>query len=165
MLGGGEAERFLTSESGSLLRETGENGIWENRKASRFRGSRTVVGRTVAGVSQLSGARRAKRLETKLRQVKRALRERMHEPLPAVGEWLGRVVNGYFQCHGVPGNLSSLSPFRDRVKRYWQCALERRSQTGRLKARRLARLFNRWLPSPRILHPYAERRFDAIHAR
>jgi RNA-directed DNA polymerase len=91
-----------------------------------------------------------KRLEAKLQQVKQALRERMHERVPEVGEWLGRVVNGYFQYHGVPGNLSSLYRFRDRVKRYWRRALERRSQTGRLDMNRLAHLFDRWLPSPRM---------------
>jgi group II intron reverse transcriptase/maturase len=106
-----------------------------------------------------------KRMEAKLQKVKQTLRQRMHEPVSAVGEWLGRVVNGYFQYHGVPGNLSSLYRFRDRVRGYWLRALERRSQTGRLSLTRRIRLFDRWLPSPRILHPYPDRRFDAMHPR
>ncbi len=104
-------------------------------------------------------------MEAKLQQVKQALRQRMHERAPEVGEWLGRVLNGYFQYHGVPGNLSSLYRFRDRVRGYWLHALERRSQTGRLGLTRRIRLLDRWLPSPRILHPYPEHRFDAIHPR
>jgi RNA-directed DNA polymerase len=42
------------------------------------------------------------RLEAKLQQMKQTLRARMHEPVPQVGEWLGRVLNGFYQYHGVP---------------------------------------------------------------
>jgi group II intron reverse transcriptase/maturase len=106
-----------------------------------------------------------KRLEAKLQQVKQTLRQRMHEPVPKVGEWLGRVLNGFYQYHAVPGNWASLNRFRERIGRYWGHVLKRRSQRGRLKADRLARLFNRWLPRPRLLHPYPEVRFDATHPR
>jgi len=106
-----------------------------------------------------------KRLEAKLQQVKQTLRQRMHEPVPKVGEWLGRVLNGFYQYHAVPGNWASLKRFRERIGRYWGHVLKRRSQRGRLKADRLARLFNRWLPRPRLLHPYPEVRFDATHPR
>lgn len=106
-----------------------------------------------------------KRLEAKLQQVKQMLRERMHEPVPKVGEWLGRVVRGFYQYHAVPGNWASLSRFRERIGRYWRQALERRSQKGRLNADRVSRLCNRWLPRPRLMHPYPSVRFDARHPR
>ena len=32
----------------------------------------------------------------------------MHEPVPKVGEWLRRVLNGFYQYHAVPGNWASL---------------------------------------------------------
>jgi len=32
----------------------------------------------------------------------------MHEPIALVGEWLHRVVLGYYQYHAVSGNLDSL---------------------------------------------------------
>ena len=105
------------------------------------------------------------RLEAKLQHVKQTLRERMHEPVPKVGEWLGRVLNGHYRYHGVPGNLASLKRFRERVGRYWQHALKRRSQRGKLSLERLTRLFDRWLPRPRVLHPYPSVRFDATHPR
>ena len=86
----------------------------------------------------------------------------MHEPVPLVGEWLRRVLNGYYQYHGIPGNWASLDLFRARVGWYWlRCALERRSQKGKLKADRVARLLERWLPKPKLVHPYPQVRFDA----
>ena len=103
-----------------------------------------------------------KRMEAKLQQVKRALRQRMHEPVAHVGEWLKRVLNGYYQYHAVPGNLARLKDFRERLCRYWRRVLERRSQRGRLTVIRFARLVNRWLPQPRVLHPYPSQRFDAF---
>lgn len=105
------------------------------------------------------------RLEAKLQQVKQSLRERMHEPVPRVGEWLGRVLNGFYQYHAVPGNWASLYRFRERIGRYWRHALERRSQRGRLSADRVTRLCNRWLPRPRLVHPYPDVRFYARYPR
>jgi len=85
----------------------------------------------------------------------------MHEPLRVVGEWLGRVLRGYYQYHAVPGNLEALTLFRERVSRYWWHARRRRSQTGRLGADRMHRLAQAWLPKPRVLHPYPDLRFEA----
>ena len=106
-----------------------------------------------------------KRLEAKLQQVKQTLRQRMHEPVPQVGGWLGRVLAGFYQYHAVPGNQRSLYRFRERLSRYWQHVLRRRSQRGRVGADRMSRLLNRWLPRPRVLHPYPSVRFDATHPR
>ncbi|MGC4053167.1 MAG: reverse transcriptase domain-containing protein [Paludibaculum sp.] len=105
------------------------------------------------------------RLEAKLQQVKQTLRERMHAPVPEVGRWLERVVKGFNQYHGVPGNSASLERFVTRIGRYWRHVLKRRSQNGRLSAARIARLFNRWLPRPRVVHPYPDVRFDARYPR
>src|SRR2546421_2587040 len=44
------------------------------------------------------------RLLAKLKQVKAALRVRLHQPLAEVGRWLRSVVQGYFNYHAVPGN-------------------------------------------------------------
>ena len=56
-----------------------------------------------------------KRMRAKLRQIKQQLRERMHDPVPQTGQWLQSVVQGYFNYYAVPGNLTSLGMFRDRV--------------------------------------------------
>ena len=100
-----------------------------------------------------------------VKSVKQGLNERRHERVPKTGEWLGRVLNGFYQYHAVPGNWASLDRFRERVSRYWRQVLERRSQRGRLTADRATRLFQRWLPRPRLVHPYPAVRFDANHPR
>ena len=105
-----------------------------------------------------------KRLEAKLQQVKQALRERMHDPVPRVGEWLRRVLNGFYQYHAVPANWKALFRFRERIGWYWRRVLERRSQCH-VDAARLNRLCTRRLPRPRLLHPYPGVRFDATHPR
>jgi group II intron reverse transcriptase/maturase len=106
-----------------------------------------------------------KRLEAKLQQVKQTLRARMHEPVPKVGEWLRRVLNGFYQYHAVPGNWASLKRFRLQIGRYWRHVLRRRSQRARITLSRMARLYDRWLLQPRVVHPYPSVRFDAMHPR
>ena len=44
-------------------------------------------------------------------QIKQELRRKMHEPVAHVGQWLKRVVDGYYRYHAVPGNLASVGPF------------------------------------------------------
>jgi group II intron reverse transcriptase/maturase len=106
-----------------------------------------------------------KRLEAKLQQVKQTLRARMHEPVSKVGEWLRRVLNGFYQYHAVPGNWASLKRFRLQIGRYWRHVLRRRSQRARITLRRMARLYDCWLIQPRVVHPYPSVRFDAMHPR
>ena len=89
----------------------------------------------------------------------------MHEPVPRVGEWLGRVLNGFYQYHAIPGNWARLYRFRLQIGRYWRHVLKRRSQCARISAGRMARLYDRWLPMPRLVHPYPSVRFDATHPR
>ena len=36
----------------------------------------------------------------------------MHEPIPLIGEWLKKVLIGYYQYHAIPGNLDRMSLFR-----------------------------------------------------
>jgi hypothetical protein len=57
------------------------------------------------------------RLEAKRQQVKQTLRARMHVPVPASGEWLGRVLAGFYPYHAVPVNWASLDRFRERLGR------------------------------------------------
>lgn len=106
-----------------------------------------------------------KRLEAKLRQVKQTLRARINEPLPQVGKWLGQVLTGYYEYFAVPGNWAALQKFRYRIGKTWQRVLARRSQRGRLTVEQTSRLYRRWLPLPRLRHPYPEVRFYATHPR
>ena len=105
-----------------------------------------------------------KRLRTKLRKLKQELRQRMHDPVPRTGNWLKSVVQGYFNYHAVPGNLGSLGMLRERVLSLWWHTLCRRSQK-RMPWMRMLKLGARWLPQPRVLHPYPAIRFAASHPR
>jgi RNA-directed DNA polymerase len=106
-----------------------------------------------------------KRLVAKLHEIKRELTRRRHEPIALVGEWLRKVTSGYYQYHAVPGNVPQLHLFRRRLSWMWWRALSRRGQRFRVPLARLARLVDRWLPVPCVLHPYPMERFDAHHPR
>jgi group II intron reverse transcriptase/maturase len=104
-----------------------------------------------------------KRMVAKLKAIKVELLRRMHARPSEVGAWLRKVVNGYYQYHAVPGNFNQLRTFRRRVNRLWRSVLVRRSQRARKRWEQLAPVFERWIPYPRILHPYPQARFYAIH--
>jgi RNA-directed DNA polymerase len=106
-----------------------------------------------------------KRLVAKLHAIKAELRRRMHEPVASVGKWLQKVALGYYQYHAVPGNLDRLRVFMHRLRRLWRLVLIRRSQRNRLSWDRLNPILNRWIPVPRVLHPYPTDRFVATHPR
>ena len=106
-----------------------------------------------------------KRMVAKLHAVKAVLRRWMHEPTARVGEWLQKVVRGYYQYHAVPGNIDRLGLFQCRLRVLWRNILFRRSQKGRKSWKKLNRLLDRWIPTPRILHPYPMARFCATHPR
>src|SRR6266850_972777 len=104
----------------------------------------------------------SKRKRAKLKAVKTELRERMHQRVAAVGKWLRSVVEGHNRYYGVPSNLPSLGSFRYHVGRYWYRTLRRRSQKAGLKWEHMYRLFDRWLPWPKLHHPYPLRRLGVI---
>jgi RNA-directed DNA polymerase len=106
-----------------------------------------------------------KRLRAKLTEVQHQLTLRRHEPIPKQGKWLRSVVQGYFNYHAVPGNMAALEAFRTEVVRGWLRALRRRSQRHRLTWDRFRRHVDRWLPHPKILHPYPNFRFYASHPK
>ena len=72
-----------------------------------------------------------KRMRATLLAIRDELKRRSHEPIRVQGQWLTRVVSGYFNYHAVPGNLIRLSGFRSAVCRLWRQALKRRSQRHR----------------------------------
>jgi len=119
----------------------------KTRKSGRFQ----VVRRSVA-----------KSMRAKLQDIKKQLRVRMHHKLGEVGRWLRSVMGGWFQYHAVPGNYHRLNQFKTAVARLWLTSVRRRSQRGRHRWNwaRFQRVAQRWLPSPRILHPYPQARFD-----
>src|SRR6266699_4130344 len=102
------------------------------------------------------------RRRKKLQAIKQEIRWKMHDPVAQVGGWLQSVLNGYYQYHAVPGNLTVLARFRRQVARYWFHALGQRSQR-RPTWEKLGKLFDRWLPVPKVVHEFPDARFDARH--
>jgi RNA-directed DNA polymerase len=105
------------------------------------------------------------RMVAKLKAIQPQWRSRRHEPIAQTGQWLGSVVQGYFNSHAVPGNMRTLGTFRRRVLRLWRRQLRLRSQKTRLNWQRLGVLIHRWIPTQRILPPFPSVRFDATHPR
>jgi RNA-directed DNA polymerase len=106
----------------------------------------------------------AKRRCAKLKAIKDALRRNMHGSIDKQGRWLAAVLRGYFAYFAVPGNSASLSAFRQQVKERWLRALRRRSQRSKLTYERMQTIVDRYLPRPRVLHPWPEQRFRVTHS-
>ena len=111
------------------------------------------------GYSRLDRLTIKKRMRTTLAEIRKTLMRRRHEPVAVVGRWLTRVIQGYFNYHGVAGNLYRLKGFRSEVCRSWRHALQRRSQRHRMSWSRFTRLVHKYIPPCRLMHPYPEKRF------
>lgn len=131
-------------------------GAWHgeagNIRLSRFRCGRNSGGFTIVRLTI------KKRMRATLAAIRATLMRRRHEPVPVVGRWLGRVVNGYFNYHAVPGNMFRLSGFLSEVCRSWRHALLRRSQRHRLQWARFNCLVRKYLPPCRVVHPFPSER-------
>src|SRR5437870_7868158 len=128
-----------------------------------FLGFQHISGKNRLGRFTVRRTTIRKRMRAKLRELKQQLHRRMHDPVPQTGGWLKSVVQGYFNYYAVPGNLESLAVFRERLLGLWWRTLRRRSQQHRLPWTRMLTLGRRWLPQPRVLHPYPAGRFAASH--
>jgi RNA-directed DNA polymerase len=104
-----------------------------------------------------------KRMVAKLKAIKVELQHRKHDRTADIGVWLQKAVQGYYQYHAVPGNIDQLRLFKKRLNRMWRNVIVRRSQRAQIPWGRLIPVFNRWIPDPRVLHPYPDARFAATH--
>jgi group II intron reverse transcriptase/maturase len=140
----------------------------ENRRARGLRKPETfdflgfthICGATRSGKFLLVRRTTQKRMRAKLREVKTELMRRRHLPVPVQGKWLASVVQGHAHYYAVPTNVFAVSAFHREAVRLWHRALSRRSQKGRVTWARMARYRERWIPPPRVLHPWPEERFD-----
>ena len=126
-----------------------------------FLGLMHICAKDRRGRFKLSRVTSKKKMRTKLGAVKTEMRRRMHHPIPEQGQWLATVLQGHYNYYGVPHNSRALSNFRLQVTRLWLRSLRRRSQRHRMTWERFGRLADRWLPRPRVMHPWPNRRFDA----
>jgi RNA-directed DNA polymerase len=93
------------------------------------------------------------------------LRRRWHQSVAEQGAWLGSVVRGFLAYHAVPTNARAISAFHYHVVDLWRRALRRRSQRDHTTWRLVDKLADRWLPKPRISHPWPSQRFRVKHPR
>lgn len=147
----------------------------EERRAKRgagppetfdFLGFTHISGQTRRGDFTILRKTSRKKFQAKLADLKEKLSRRIHDDLTQVGAWLQSVFRGWCQYYAVPGNYARLSQFRDAIQDLWLRTLRRRSQRGRrLTWEKFSQLSRRWLPTPRILHPYPNVRFASQHPR
>lgn len=143
-------------------RERGDGGRPETFD---FLGFTHISGRSRRGGFRLQRKSMAKRFRAKLTEIKERLHESRHLPLPTQGARLRRVVQGWLNYHAIPCNWRRLRALCEQVKRHWLHALRRRGQRHRMPWERFGPLVDRWLPHPRVLHPWPNVRFDARHPR
>src|SRR5258706_1476528 len=130
-----------------------------------FLGFTFICGKSRRGNFLLQRKTRGDRMRAKLQDIKAELQHRMHWPIPEQGEWLRQVVTGHFAYFAVPTNIRALTAFQICVTNLWRRTLERCSQRSRLVWGRIGKLSDDWLPIPRILHPWPDRRFAVNHRR
>lgn len=130
-----------------------------------FLGFTHICARSRAGRFQLRRRSRRDRMRVKLREIRDALWQHRHAPLDEQGSWLQQVVRGVFAYHAVPTNSAALSEFRRVVTWHWLRALRRRGQRDSTSWATINRLAERWIPRPRILHPWPNMRFAVTHPR
>jgi RNA-directed DNA polymerase len=128
-----------------------------------FLGFTHIRGKTRKGFFQPRRQCRSDRMRVKLSGVKEELRKRRREPVPETGQWLGRVLNGFFNYFAVPTNYAAPRVFRQRVEELWRRTLRRRSQKDLSTFERMRKLARDYLPEPRILHPWPDARFAVKH--
>ena len=104
--------------------------------ATRRNGSGFVLGRKPM----------AKRMRTKLREIKEKLMATRHEGIDGQGQWLAQVLRGWMAYYAVPMSGSALSAFRHHMIERWHGALMRRSQRRRLTWTRTKKVADRYLP-------------------
>ena len=130
-----------------------------------FLGFTFICGKTRQGKFQIKRKTRRDRMRAKLRMIKEEMWQRMHQPLPDQAKWLWHVVRGYFNYHAVPTNFRALVAFRTEIAKRWYRVLTRRSERTKLNWAQMKQLIDAWLPKPRILHPWPDKRFAVSHPR
>ena len=158
-------EKTRLIEFGRFAAANREKGGDGKPESFDFLGFTHICARNRNGRFFVKRKSRRDRMRAKLREVKTELMRRRHEPTDEVGRWLQQVTTGWFNYHAVPYNLAALEAFRVHILEGWRRALRRRSQRDRTTWARITTLARRWLPQPRILHPWPFKRFAVIHPR
>jgi group II intron reverse transcriptase/maturase len=126
-----------------------------------FLGFTHICGKTRAGRFCVLRRSASKKTRNKLAEIKNELRRRMHHRIADTGRWLTGVLRGHYQYYGVPRNINALDQFYEKVKRLWHKSLRRRSdKKSKATWKYTSKHMERWLPKPRIVHPYPSQRLN-----
>jgi group II intron reverse transcriptase/maturase len=99
------------------------------------------------------------RLIRKLKELRREMKKRRHDPIPVQGQWLGSVLRGHYAYFGITGNADSITKFHLAVVHWWHWVLRRRGQRPKLPWDRFNAILARFpLPRPRIVHNWRYQR-------
>jgi RNA-directed DNA polymerase len=101
-----------------------------------------------------------KRFIQKCKDVKKELKERMHDNVKETGKWLNSVIRGFQNYYAVPGNMNAVKSFYDQTTRAWLHSLRRRSHKGQnFTWKRFEKLIRWLIPRVRVVHPFPSQRF------
>ena len=99
-----------------------------------------------------------RRMIAKLKELRQAMRRRMHTPVGKQQAWLNSVLRGHYAYYGITGIRRSIHRFRTEVVRAWRYVLMRRNDRRRLYWARFNSLLLRFpLVAARIVHVWRYR--------
>ena len=114
---------------------------------------------------QLKRKTKRKRKWATIRNIVEELRRIRHSPIDEQGRWLAAVLRGHYAYFAVPTNITAVRTLHHLITVRWFRSLRRRSQKHRLTWLRMNVLVEKYLPFPRVLHPWPEQRFLVKHPR
>jgi RNA-directed DNA polymerase len=124
-------------------------------KTFAFLGLTHYYGKARSGRLVVKCKTQSKRVTRKLTELRRSMRQRLHDALEIQHRWLSSVLRGHYAYFGVPGNFAALNAFHHQVKRIWCRGLQRRSQRAGMTWERFNAMLERYpLPLPRITQPW-----------
>jgi group II intron reverse transcriptase/maturase len=132
-----------------------------------FLGFTHCCGKTRAGKFKIVRRTIAKRQRRKLKEIKFELIRRINENLSNIGKWLGSIMRGVTNYYAVPGNMDAVKEFYSQLGRHWHWVIRRRSHKARERWtwEHFYRLQERYIPRPRVVHPYPNERLDVRYSR
>lgn len=147
-------------EFGRFARRDLEHRGLSKPETFEFLGFVHICGVSREGKFQLKRRTSRKKRRAKLASLKEETRRRRHHRAAEQHVWLSQVLNGHYRYYGVPSNYQALAQFQRRVAWMWHRSLQQRSQRGRWTHERWKAFEQRFpLPSPRIHHPWPDKRF------
>lgn len=131
-----------------------------------FLGFTHFCAKTRKGKFRLGRKPASKKTAGTLQRIREILHKRMHWDIWVVGNWLGKVLNGWLNYYAVPGSAQWLEKFKRRLLRLWMKVVRKRSQRAhRFNWKRLERMKELLWPKITIRHPWPEQRFSRQYPR